>query len=439
MGNAIPDIPRIYTAIAEWTACLIFIVMLKPRGSKKRIVLTTFGVLTLQMTFLHITGRVNLWFWLPCMIIAFFNMTVFLYLCCRITYWESVYYGVFAFVIAECMASLEWQLFNWLFPDGRLIVWWLQGLSIALIYGTLGILVWSLMKGHMPEDGYLDINRKDWVSALFIGIIVFAVSNLSFVTKDTPFSGVYSHEIANIRTLVDIAGVAMLYAHWVLCCEHKTRMELESVQNVLQNQYQQYKLSRESIDLINYKYHDLKHQINVLRREQDEEKRNAFLNQMENEIKQYELQNKTGNSVLDTVLTSKSMYCNKHGITLTIVADGHLLDFMETMDICSIFGNALDNAAESVLKLKEKEKRLIHVTVSRQKAFLMIRVENYFESSLEYKEGALRTTKKDKRFHGYGIKSIQYTVNKYDGAVDIDTKENWFNLKILIPLEERQK
>jgi len=213
-------------------------------------------------------------------------------------------------------------------------------------------------------------------------------------------------------------------------------MELESVQNVLENQYLQYKQSRESIELINYKYHDLKHQIEVLRKEQDPEKRNAFLNKMENEIKQYELQNKTGNGVLDTVLTSKSMYCDKHGITLTSVVDGHLLDFMETMDICSIFGNALDNAIESVLKIEQKERRLIHLTVARQKAFLMIRLENYFEGDLEYEKGQLESTKKDKAYHGYGIKSIRYTVNKYDGAVDIDTKDHWFNLKILIPLLE---
>ena len=96
--------------------------------------------------------------------------------------------------------------------------------------------------------------------------------------------------------------------------------ELESVQNVLQNQYVQYKQSRESIDLINYKYHDLKHQIAVLRSETDPEKRNEFLNHMEDEIRQYEAQNKTGNKVLDTVLTSKSLYCAKHGITFTCVA-----------------------------------------------------------------------------------------------------------------------
>lgn len=67
-------------------------------------------------------------------------------------------------------------------------------------------------------------------------------------------------------------------------------------------------------------------------------------------------QNKTGNKVLDTVLTTKSLYCNKHGIIFTCVADGTLLDFMDVMDICSIFGNALDNAIECEMKIPEKEK-----------------------------------------------------------------------------------
>ena len=115
---------------------------------------------------------------------------------------------------------------------------------------------------------------------------------------------------------------------------------MHSVQNVLQNQYAQYKQSKESIELINYKYHDLKHQIAVLRSEADPGKREAFLDKMEADIKKYESQNKTGNKVLDTVLTTKSLYCAKHNITFTCVADGTLLDFIDVMDICSIFGNA---------------------------------------------------------------------------------------------------
>ena len=161
-----------------------------------------------------------------------------------------------------------------------------------------------------------------------------------------------------------------------------------------------------SIELINYKYHDLKHQIAVLRSEEDPQKREAFLDEMEAEIRQYEAQNKTGNKVLDTVLTSKSLYCNKNGITFTCVADGTLLDFMDVMDICSIFGNALDNAIECEMKIPDKEKRLIHVTVSRQKAFLILKFENYCEEKLQYQDGNIATTKKDKKYHGYGMKSV---------------------------------
>lgn len=435
MMNAMPDIPRIYTAIAEWAACLIFILMLRPRYDKKRTVVIACLWLALQILFLEITANIILWLWLPCMIVAFGLMIGMLYCCCKITEWEAGYYGIFAFVIAEGMASLEWQIFNFFFAGGE-AGWWIKALFLIIIYGGFVFILWNLIHRHIPQDGCLDINRKDWMSALLIGVVVFGFSNLSFVTLDTPFSGEYSQEIANIRTLVDIAGIAMLYAHMVLCCQNKVRMELEAVQMVLENQYQQYKLSRESIDLINYKYHDLKHQIQFLRNETDAEKRNEYLNQMEEEIRQYELQNKTGNHVLDTVLTSKSLYCDKHGISLTTVADGTLLNFMETMDICSVFGNALDNAIESVLKLKDKEKRLIHVSVSRQKNFLMIRFENYFEGVLERDVDTVKTTKADERYHGYGIKSIRYTINKYDGAVDIQAKDNWFELKILIPLPQ---
>lgn len=90
------------------------------------------------------------------------------------------------------------------------------------------------------------------------------------------------------------------------------------------------------------------------------------------------------------------------------------------------------------LTAKDDEKRLIHVTVSRQKAFLILKFENYCEEKLQYQDGNIATTKKDKKYHGYGMKSIRYTVNKYGGAVTIDTKENWFDLKILIPIKEEQ-
>mgnify|MGYP000819226831 CR=1 FL=1 len=178
---------------------------------------------------------------------------------------------------------------------------------------------------------------------IIIAASVFAMSNLSYLDQNGLFSGTFVMDIFIIRTLVDLSGIAVLYAYHVQVKEIQIRFEKETLHNIMEMQYKNYQLSKENIDMVNRKYHDLKHQIAVLRSEADPGKREAFLDKMEADIKKYESQNKTGNKVLDTVLTTKSLYCAKHNITFTCVADGTLLDFMDVMDICSIFGNALDN------------------------------------------------------------------------------------------------
>ena len=439
MENIVPDIPRIYTALAEWAACFVFVLLLKKRAPKWKTAVISAAALFIQIIFMEVTGSVKIYFWLPCMIIAIALMIGYIYGCCEVYWLDAAYLGILAFVTAEFSASLEWQIVCFFYPGGEHMPVALKWGILFIVLGLVNGMMWKILHSHLAGDGRLGINYREYFSALTIGAAVFVISNLSFLTRNTPFSGQYSFEIANIRTLVDLGGIAMLYAHLIQCSDIRMRRELEAMQNVLQNQYLQYIQSKESIDLINYKYHDLKHQIEVLRSEEDPQKRNAFLNKMEEEIRLYEVQNKTGNKVLDTDLTKKGLVCAKNDITFTCVADGTLVNFMETADICSIFGNALDNAIECEKKIADKEKRLIHVTVSRQKNFLMIRVENYFEGNLRYKEGALATTKKNKAFHGYGIKSIRYTANKYEGALSISTRDSWFELQVLIPMQEGQK
>jgi len=95
------------------------------------------------------------------------------------------------------------------------------------------------------------------------------------------------------------------------------------------------------------------------------------------------LQAVTGQPVLDTLLTAKSLYCQQYHITMTCVADGHLLDFLETGEICTIVGTALDNATESVETEPDHEKRLIRVAVYAQNGFVMLRFENYCAQEVE--------------------------------------------------------
>lgn len=436
MEKTILDIPRLYTALAEWGACTLYIAMMRRRVHGLKWVIYAITALLIQIAFLTSTASLPLFLWIPCMITAILLMFGYITACCDVNIYDSAYSSIRAFVLAETAASLEWQIYCFFWTDNQ-AGFWIRAILLTAVYGLLGLAVWMLEKPQMPDNWHMGINRRELLSAFLIGIVIFTVSNMSFLSGNTPFSGQFPKDILNIRTLVDIGGFAILFAHHIQCCQVRAWREVEAMRSVLQNQYVQYRQSRESISLIDRKYHDLKHQIAALRTEQDPEKRQEWLNEMEDDIRSYEAQNKTGNGVLDTVLTGKSMYCQKHQITLTCVADGTLLNFMDVMDICSIFGNALDNAIECEKRITEKEKRLIHVTVSMQKGFVLLKFENYYEGRLEFEDGLPVTTKPDTDFHGYGLKSIKSTAQKYGGMVTVNIEQKWFVLKVLIPEQKK--
>jgi hypothetical protein len=435
MGMVLPDIPRVYTALAEWLSCMILIFYMKRREHGWRLILFCVTALVVQtLALVYTPGLKGIW-WIACMLAAIFLMMLFLYHTCDIEWRNAVYYGAFAFMMAETAASLEWQLYlycNSIFTYTGL---WLEWGVLILVYSVIYVVFWRMNKLLLPkgEKGQKVDVRELW-EALLITTGVFFTSNLGFVAVNTPFSGMYSREIFNIRTFADVAGLAILYAFHVQWRDQRVRGELKSIQIILENQYTQYKQSQKSLDLINYKYHDLKHHIIALRAEEDRDRRNAYLDKMEQEIMNYEVQFKTGNKVLDTLLMSKGLYCQQHDISFTCVVDGTQFDFIDVMDICSIFGNALDNAIECEKRIPDKEKRMIHVSAFSEKNFLIIRFENYYEGTLQFEKNFPVTTKRDSEFHGYGLKSLQYTVHKYNGETDVVGENNWFRLRILIPL-----
>ena len=154
---------------------------------------------------------------------------------------------------------------------------------------------------------------------------------------------------------------------------------------------------------------------------------------MEQELDSTDYIDPTGNSVLDVMLSSKQPLMKKNKINFTCVADGALLNFMHVTDICTVIGNALDNAIESVVMIEDFEKRIIHFSLSKKKQFIFLQIRNYCENPPLWNGKSLITTKKDKKNHGYGIKSIKYSIKKYGGNITVSIKDNWFELGILIP------
>lgn len=354
-------------------------------------------------------------------------LLVFIYNCWNLSLSLSLYYAMWAFMSWQLMCEL-WlgaisvlQYMNQSTPVVELI------LSLAIFaIGNL-LIRWTLAR-WMPEDSKEKLGPRQLISA----IVIFSAFE---VVGYTPGIDVYEpgdNKWLLIYLTQLLLGV-ILYLQSEMFKKSAMRQELEVMNMLWKKEQEQYELSKENIALINQKCHDLKHQVRAIR-SMNKEEIDAYLNEMEESIEIYESIVKTGNEVLDTILTEKSLYCKERGITVSCVADGSQMGFINTIDLYAILGNALDNAIEAVEKFKHKEKRQIDVMIYRQQQFLVINIVNPTKEIPTFGEELPKTTKKDRFHHGFGLKSIQYMVKKYDGNLNVSVEDGCFSLKILVPI-----
>lgn len=140
----------------------------------------------------------------------------------------------------------------------------------------------------------------------------------------------------------------------------------------------------------------------------------------------------TENETFNLILNETVMRCERAGIDFQCMADVRLLDGMRPGELYSLLGNGLDNAYEAAYKCGEG--RYIRVNLSCVTEMLSIHIENTFTGELSYENGRLRTTKSDPGGHGFGIRSMEWIVKRYDGTISASDGDGIFSQDILLPL-----
>ena len=425
------DIPRIYTAIAEWGACLVYLYMLKREKMKSaHFLIGVLLMLALQCAFLVATGNVSEVLWIPCMIIAVAIMYVFLMVGGSMKPLGAGYCCARAFVLAEFVASLQWQIVSIVQVRG-IQSFWTEILITIIVFGGCFVIDIYLERDFLKQDYLQQMTVKEVVAAAIMAVTIFAFSNLSFLSENVPFASKERADIFSMRTLIDFGGIAILHAYQSRISEYIAEKELSAMNVILKSQYDQYRNYQDSLDLIQMKYHDLKHQITALRAESDAEKRKKWIDAMEEEVSAFENMSKTGNQVLDTILAAKIFHCRKNHIQITCVADGKLLDFIHVTDLCSIFGNALDNAIEAAEKCEDGKGKITCIFRNINDMFIF-KVKNTSIYKPYEKNTKFYTSKKEKDEHGWGIESVKQIVRKYNGEIDFKYDKDFFEVEIII-------
>lgn len=349
----------------------------------------------------------------------FAALVLLILLPCKVSLQEAVYCVCCAY-LSEHMAYCVRLLLNGVtkshIADAGTLCYFLIHIGIYLASYFL------YAKKLAPKNHYTTSAVQSWGLLIVVLSLVLVMSVIATAFHFEMLHGIYAL----------FSCMIVLYSQLKAQTQFRIQEELNIQRQLWMRHKAQYEMAKETIDLINGKCHDLKHQVAALRTIDNLEKRSGVIDSIEDSVMIYDSMFQTGNTILDTVLTEKSLLCKKKKIGITCIADGTLLDFMDAVDLYTLFGNALDNAMEAVQKLPEEE-RFLSLLLHKKAGLIFIQVENRYQGKIMVKDGFPVTTKEDKNYHGFGIPSIYRIAEKYHGFVTIETEYQIFLLRMTIP------
>ena len=418
-------------------ACFIFYIFLKKRSVFwLRIILCIVLLFPVAIWIYPLFPEGNLTlstFWYGLVFLLMIPLSLF---CCDLSWEDAVFCATCGYLVQHLASSVFiLAVFN-----GSIPTW--SGPLYYLVYAGVYAFILFTVAPILPENGQFGVTR---LTAAVGAVITLAITLVlsTYVKSTAPLFGdaLSSPEYIQLLKGSQIYASSICLVILVLLTiqqrELRAQKKLDQSQILWKQRQQQYEQSKENIDLINRKVHDLKHQIAALAQADNVgPHRKAFAAEIENMIEVYDSDANTGNEALDTLLMEKGLYCHLHGIDWTCVADGKLLERIDVVDLFTMIGNALDNAVEGAEKCGPDQYKSISVRIWKRDLFTVIQVENSFAGDIPYENGLPKSSKGDDDNHGFGLRSIRTIAEKYGGTVSVKTEDQIFTLTILLPAEE---
>ena len=227
-----------------------------------------------------------------------------------------------------------------------------------------------------------------------------------------------------IAAIFSSLGCVCLVAY--MSASMQSRYALQKLE--MQQKYYQDKQKEE--EQVRAVYHDMKNHLLVLEASQGSDDVRQTVRELRSQIADYEDYIRTENGFLDIIIKDKAKKAREKHIEFSAAVDFEGVDFIEPLDISTLFGNGLDNAIEASEKLP-REQRVILLKAAKVQGFVSILIEN--NCPPEHGQERARTSEKDPFWHGFGISNMEKAAEKYGGQLTVKKQNGKFILKILIP------
>lgn len=358
-------------------------------------------------------------------IFVFLTGWLFVFFCFDIRIIDGLFYCSAAYAMQHCARKIA---------DIIAVAFDQSGFSRILTIMLVGFVCFTLFYFIFVNR----IKKNDELRIANMEIVILSLVTISIVHVLSVYVGVDGEKTKfSGKIYAVVCSVLILICQFGLFTRKKSEYEKFETEKMLHSQEQLYRISMENAELINIKCHDLKKQLRAIRKMPDTEDKTSSLKEIENAVMIFDSVVKTENNTINLIVSEKSLLCEKYGICFSYILDTLPLSFINKLDLYSLLGNALDNAIEEEIKIADPQKRIISLNIAKKGEEVCIHVENYTESTIVFEQGLPVTSKKDKRFHGYGTKSIKYITEKYGGKLIISIEDNIFSLDVLFPLQSK--
>ncbi|MEG2057978.1 MAG: ATP-binding protein [Romboutsia sp.] len=306
----------------------------------------------------------------------------------------------------------------------------LEAIILAKSFLLIGILIVKYFKlsSQISKNDFIYIGVPICTNILSL-LIIFeqGISKLDIELID-------NFNLILISFLILLSSISLLIIIYRIIISNKLKIENEFMKEKISLEYRHYKKMEESQENIKRIYHDINNHMICISNLSSEKDVKEYVRSLNLNIEYMNFN--FGNKILDIIISEKYQVCKEKGIRFDIVADFSKLDFIDMMDLCVIFSNALDNAIEACDNILDDSKdKYISVNVTYINNFCFIKIENSKVNDINVKNNKFITSKKDKSMHGLGLKNIKDTVYKYNGGIKIDFDDNKFVLKFIFSIK----
>ena len=340
-----------------------------------------------------------------------------------ISAWRALFNCTAAYITQNLALNVYEVIAHYAGTDG----WASLLLKLAILCAVYTGCYFGFAKKYQSRE--LNLNKMVLIQLLLTGIFIsnFLFSLISFQYAELP----------QLKIPLGICCLLALQVQFGTFRDSTLNREKEILEQMLYREQRQHQLMQETIDVINIKSHDLKKQIALLRQSLGADA-DELIREVESAVSAYNSLVNTGNKNLDLIISEEKLMCEKHHIPFDVMADGTAVDFIQPVDLYSLIGNALRNAVENSIKENEKHRSMC-LDIHTVNGYVCVEIANYCTQKIEFANGFPVTSKGDEKFHGFGMKSMAYVVEKYGGNMVIHYQNDTFLVKIIFPVQREEK